>query len=242
MDIPIEYQWKPSKCTSCLVFGPSNKECTRKRKARWTPKKVIKGKDDGEQNSERIVESMKLVCNSVNNNFKVDEILLIESVIGEKGKRTVSGADLKSTAAKDSSGVELSAPDKGTNVKCCFEKKSKVTSAGFKKLEVVAKASVSHSSKSLGKQGNGNGNCKRSYDATMQKVKCSASASATKSPGKAPSEPAVVQKVEKECEDDSDGFSDIKPDKDTHYMAIEEKASKRTEKKLLKLPMEWKSS
>lgn len=47
-ELPVEHQWKPPKCDACRVFGHSTKSCGKKKKTKWTPKKVYKPSDSGD--------------------------------------------------------------------------------------------------------------------------------------------------------------------------------------------------
>ncbi|KAI3918169.1 hypothetical protein MKX01_041489 [Papaver californicum] len=39
MELHIECQWRPQKYDNCISFGHSSKNCTRKNKSKWVPRK-----------------------------------------------------------------------------------------------------------------------------------------------------------------------------------------------------------
>lgn len=39
-DLPVEYQWRPPKCDTCMVYGHNTRNCSRKLKRKWISKKV----------------------------------------------------------------------------------------------------------------------------------------------------------------------------------------------------------
>ncbi|XP_026432075.1 uncharacterized protein LOC113329414 [Papaver somniferum] len=137
IELRIEYQWKPSKCDACKVFGQTTNSCTLKTRPSWNPKQKLQANP--------AVEPLPQGSSGTE-----------AEMVGKKQGPTVSNlaADDANSGPKDTiSAVECSLPAKETNFKGNqddLSKSPKMITSGCTKKPA---APVSVSSKSPGKQG-----------------------------------------------------------------------------------------
>lgn len=99
MDLPVEYQWKPSMCTKCASFGHNASSCSVtgvKKKASWNSKKnqmhSKSGSKDKEldialgnssKDSDEVVK-VEIPARNLQQNMEVRQQALQDRVVGER--------------------------------------------------------------------------------------------------------------------------------------------------------------